>query len=152
MRGRSDGFRLFKGRRSEIGRIYSVTVVTEHRRRVFDDFQLGRLAVEQLKDQHEAGLTRTLAWVVMPDHLHWLFQLQKCSLEEALCRLKSRSGRNINLRLNNRGRLWQKGYCQRAVRQEENLKTIARYIICNPVRAGLVLRVGDYSLWDAAWL
>lgn len=150
MWGRPDGYRLFKGRRSEIGRIYSVTVVTEHRGKVFDDFQLGRLVVEQLRSRHEAGLTRTLAWVVMPDHLHWLFQLQKCSLEEALCRLKSRSGRNINLRLNNRGPLWQKGYYERAVCREENLKTVARYIICNLVRAGLVQRVGGYSLWDAA--
>ncbi len=152
MWGRPDGYRLFKGRRSEIGRIYSVTVVTEHRRRVFDDFHLGRLVVEQLRAQHDADLTRTLAWVVMPDHLHWLFQLRKCSLDEALCRLKSRSGRNINLHLSNRGRLWQKGYFEQAVRREENLKAIARYIILNPVRAGLVQRVGDYPLWDAAWL
>ncbi|AZC26082.1 Transposase [Pseudomonas sessilinigenes] len=61
MRDWPDGYRLFKGRRSEIGRIYSVTVVTEHRRRIFDDSQLGRLVVEQLKGQHEASLTRTLA-------------------------------------------------------------------------------------------
>ncbi|MDN5510133.1 MAG: transposase, partial [Pseudomonas sp.] len=27
-----------------------------------------------------------------------------------------------------------------------------RYIIANPLRAGLVGHVGDYSLWDAAWL
>lgn len=29
---------------------------------------------------------------------------------------------------------------------------IARYIITNPVRAGLVRRVGDYPLWDVVWL
>ncbi|POA82631.1 MULTISPECIES: REP-associated tyrosine transposase [Pseudomonas] len=148
----SNGYRLFKRRRSEIGRIYSVTAVTEQRCRVFSDFHLGRLVVDQLREQHEAGLTHSLAWVVMPDHIHWLFQLQKCSLEEALCRLKSRSGRTINQCLNRRGRLWQKGYHERAIRREEDLKVIARYIIYNPVRAGLVERVGDYPLWDATWL
>jgi len=29
---------------------------------------------------------------------------------------------------------------------------IARYIVANPLRAGLVSRVGDYPLWDACWL
>ncbi|SDA19982.1 hypothetical protein SAMN03159355_02052 [Pseudomonas sp. NFPP10] len=66
----SNGYRLFKGRRSEIGRIYSVTAVTEQRCRVFSDFHLGRLVVDQLREQHEAGLTHSLAWVVMPDHIH----------------------------------------------------------------------------------
>jgi len=29
---------------------------------------------------------------------------------------------------------------------------MARYIIGNPVRSGLVQRVGDYPFWDAVWL
>jgi putative transposase len=29
---------------------------------------------------------------------------------------------------------------------------IARYIVANPLRAGLVAKVGDYALWDACWL
>ncbi len=29
---------------------------------------------------------------------------------------------------------------------------IARYIIANPLHAGLVKQVGDYPFWDAVWL
>ncbi|MFV3290267.1 transposase, partial [Pseudomonas sp. NY11955] len=29
---------------------------------------------------------------------------------------------------------------------------VARYIVANPIRAGLVSRVGDYPHWDAVWL
>ncbi len=29
--------------------------------------------------------------------------------------------------------------------------TAARYIIANPVRAGLVYSVRDYPYWDAVW-
>jgi len=29
---------------------------------------------------------------------------------------------------------------------------MARYIVMNPKRAGLVERVGDYPHWDAIWL
>ena len=32
------------------------------------------------------------------------------------------------------------------------MKTMARYIIANPLRAGLVEHIGQYPLWDAIWL
>lgn len=48
--------------------------------------------------------------------------------------------------------IWQANYHDHAVRKEEDLKEIARYIVANPLRAKLVSRIGDYSLWDAVWL
>jgi hypothetical protein len=32
------------------------------------------------------------------------------------------------------------------------LRDIARYIIANPLRAGLAESIGDYPHWDAIWL
>jgi len=32
------------------------------------------------------------------------------------------------------------------------VQAVARYIVLNPKRAGLVERIGDYSHWDAIWL
>ena len=32
------------------------------------------------------------------------------------------------------------------------LGAAARYLVANPVRAGLVARAGDYSHWDAIWV
>jgi len=32
------------------------------------------------------------------------------------------------------------------------VQATARYIVANPLRAGLVERLGDYPLWDAVWL
>jgi hypothetical protein len=29
---------------------------------------------------------------------------------------------------------------------------VARYIVANPLRAGLVSRVGHYPFWNAVWL
>jgi REP element-mobilizing transposase RayT len=34
-----------------------------------------------------------LAWVVMPDHLHWLVELQHGTLAELMCRIKAGSSR-----------------------------------------------------------
>ena len=49
-------------------------------------------------------------------------------------------------------RIWQSGFHDHALRREEDLAQLARYIVANPLRAGLAQRVGDYPHWDAAWL
>ncbi|MBT2298780.1 REP-associated tyrosine transposase [Pseudomonas fluorescens] len=146
------GCRLRKGRVSESGRIYLLTAVTYQRLPVFSDWRLGRLLVDQLRSAEEASMVTSLAWVVMPDHLHWLAQLHRGSLAELMGRIKSRSSRAVNLACGGQGRLWQRGYYDRALRKDEDLKDAARYIVNNPLRAGLARRVGDYPLWDAIWV
>jgi putative transposase len=48
--------------------------------------------------------------------------------------------------------IWQSSFHDRALRSEAELKPAARYVIANPVRAGLVASVRDYPFWNAAWL
>ncbi|AVD89972.1 transposase [Pseudomonas sp. SWI44] len=152
MRTRTLGHRLREGRWSEAGRVYLLTAVTDGRCPVFSDWRLGRLLVHEMRGAHEQGLVSSLAWVVMPDHVHWLIELRECTLGELMCRVKSRSSLTISLARQGQGRLWQKGYHDRALRTEDNLKHAARYVVANPLRAGLVERLGDYPLWDAIWL
>ncbi|WP_248746776.1 transposase [Pseudomonas sp. MWU12-2037] len=140
------------GRYSEPGRIYLLTAVVQNREPVFQDFYLGRLLVNSLRTAQEEYSARALAWVVMPDHFHWLVELQKASLEELMGKTKSRTTLAVNQRMDRVGPLWQKGFHDRALRREEDLPAMARYIVANPLRAGLVTRVGDYPLWDAVWL
>lgn len=149
---RSLGHRLLTGRYSEVGRVYLLTVVTQGRNPVFADWRLGRLLVHEMRHAHEAGRVESLAWVVMPDHLHWLVELQRGTLGELMCQAKSRSSLSVNAARHQQGRLWQKGYHDRALRQEADLKAVARYVIANPLRAGIAGRLGDYPLWDAKWL
>lgn len=144
--------RLRIGRVTEIGRIYLLTAVVHQRQPVFSDWRLGRLVVEQFRLAQEEGWVDSLAWVVMPDHIHWLLQLRDRTLAELMCRVKSRSSLTVNQAMGQRGRLWQKGYHDRAARQDEDVKDLARYVVRNPLRAGLVKRVHDYPLWDACWL
>ncbi len=49
-------------------------------------------------------------------------------------------------------RLWQAGYHDHAVRREEDMEQLVRYVIANPFRAGMVEQVEDYPHWHAAWL
>ncbi|PUA47191.1 transposase [Pseudomonas protegens] len=149
---RFHGNRLRTARYSQTGQIYLLTAVTHCRERCFDDWRIGRLLVWQLRQAQRQGLAHSLAWVVMPDHLHWLLELGGCLLAALMRRIKSCSAREINAHLQRSGRLWQKGYHDRALRRDEDLRVVARYLIANPIRAGLVTRLHDYPLWDAVWL
>ena len=135
------------GRYSESGRIYLVTTATLGRRRVFDDFACARCLVGEMRRLAERGGVVSLAWVVMPDHLHWLLQLgEGADLSESIRALKGRSAHRLG------GPLWQRAFHDRALRREDDLLAAARYVVANPLRAGLVTRLGDYPHWDAVWL
>lgn len=140
---------LLKGRISIANQVYLVTTVTHQRRPLFLDLQLGRLVVGCMRELEAKQLARSLAFVVMPDHVHWLLQLgQQQALSKLIQLFKGRSARHINLARQDHGQLWQHGFHERAVRSEESLVEAARYVIMNPVRAGLVASAGEYSLWD----
>jgi putative transposase len=152
MPGCTNAGQLRVGRFSEFGRIYLLTAVVDQRQPFFVDWRLGRLVVRELRQAQEEGWGDFLTWVVMLDHMHCLVQLRDKTLAELMCRIKSRSSLAVNQALGRRGRMWQKGYHDRAVRREDDVKALARYVVANPIRAGLVTRVHDYPLWDACWL
>ncbi len=143
---------LRKGRFSESGRIYLLTSVVHNRTPIFAELKIGRLLVAELRAAETEGLVQSLAWVVMPDHLHWLVSLQSGSLSELMQRIKGRSAISINRALASHGQIWQRGFHDHALRNEDDVHATARYIVANPLRAKLVEKIGDYSLWDAIWL
>ena len=83
--------RLRVGRVSEPGRLYLLTTVTRKRYPLFLNLWFARAVVQQLRLSDEAGSSRTLAWTLMPDHLHWLIELGPTSLDKLMCAFKSRS-------------------------------------------------------------
>ena len=144
---------LRRGRFSERHRIYHVTSCTHNRTAWFSEFSLGRVVVKSFAREDEAGHTRTLSFVVMPDHLHWLFELNgDRTLATSINTVKSYSARCINEIKFRSGPVWQVGYHDHAIRREEDVRDVARYIVANPIRAGLVRKFGDYPLWDAIWI
>lgn len=146
------GRNLRTGRQMESGRPYLITTVTRDRRPLFADWRMGRLLVTELKTATEKNYAETLAWVVMPDHLHWLMIPDTEPLDAVIRRIKSRSTIAVNRHMGTTGPMWQHGYHDHAVRKTEDIRAIARYLIANPLRAGLIKHIGDYPLWDTRWL
>ena len=141
------------GRSSLPRQIYHITICTHQRQPFFANWQTGRLVVRELKRLQDECHAESLAWVLMPDHIHWLMQLgESASLTDMLRLFKGRSARIVNKSLEREGRLWQRGFNEHALREEEDIRHIARYIVANPLRGRLVSRIADYPLWDAIWL
>jgi len=140
---------LRKGRTSLKGHVYLVTVVTHLRQPLFRDINAGRVVVYEMKRSAEFGDTDTFAFVVMPDNFHWLFSLTDDRVLSSVAgAVKSYSAKRLN-EMHRRG---QRGFHDHAVRRDEDVARVARYIVVNPLPAGLVKRIGDYPLWDAVWL
>lgn len=137
---------------SELGRLYLLTCQVQGRVPIFEDLWLARLVVQQFRQAESEGQVESLAWVVMPDHLHWLVELKAGTLSSLMQRFKSRSARAVNQARGCSGRMWQSGFHDRALRREDDVLAVARYIVANPLRAGLVKSVRDYPHWDAVWL
>jgi REP element-mobilizing transposase RayT len=144
--------RLRFGRHSETGRAYLITAVIHDRQPIFSDWRVGRLLVAEMRRAHDSGLVNSIAWVVMPDHFHWLMQLQDDNLGNVIGATKARCAQAVNKTTGRSGSLWQTGYHDRTIRDGEELMPFARYIVANPLRAGLVDKIGDYPLWDVCWL
>jgi len=130
-----------------------VTIVTRRRTPLFAEFDTARRVIDEMRRIDEQRTVLSLAWVLMPDHLHWLFVLrERADLGVVMHDFKSRSGATVNRIRGRRTSVWQSGYQYRAVQRDAELQRLGRYIVGNPVRARLVGRLGDYPHWDAVWL
>jgi REP element-mobilizing transposase RayT len=91
------------------------------------------------------GYVEWLAYVIMPDHLHLLFKLlEPVPLSKVLQRFSQYTGRQIGLRLERQGGIWQESYFDRAIRNEDELQRAFAYIKNNPVKAGYIEEAGDW--------
>ena len=129
---------LRKGRYSHVNYSYFVTCTVSGRRPVFKDdscAQIMQYCIEQLEEEKQL---HWYGWVIMPDHIHGLCSLLCDDLSKTMKLLKGRSARALNELMQDKGQVWQPGYYDHGLRQDEAVEPIVNYIINNPVRAGLV--------------
>ena len=143
--------RLLIGRRSLQGAYYMLTTVVAGRESIFVDDATVECVVEALRCSDREHRSRTLAWVVMPDHVHWLMQLGNGNISRCVQAFKSRSSRALNLHRGSEGSLWQRGFYDHCIRSDESLLTQATYLIENPIRSGLATKAGEYPYCWTRW-
>jgi REP element-mobilizing transposase RayT len=85
------------------------------------------------------------AWTVMPNHVHVLFTLEESvKLSSIMQKLKGSTSFQANRLLNRSGRFWQPEYFDRLIRTKRQFEFYLRYILNNPVKAGLCLEASSW--------
>jgi putative transposase len=144
---------LRKGRYSISQQIYFITFITKNRNPLFKEWDSACLASKLLSDNSTWNDANILSWVLMPDHFHGLIELNDHQNLSAVVKFgNGRSAYFINRHQQTSGKVWMDGFYDHAIRKQEDLRNVARYIVLNPVRAGLVKSCADYSFRDATWV
>ncbi|WP_234399150.1 REP-associated tyrosine transposase, partial [Pseudoalteromonas sp. T1lg75] len=113
---------------------------------------LAQLFCSSIDYNEQATCCRWLTWVLMPDHFHGLIVIKKHDLSSCVQHLKGFTAKRITQNLGKDGNIWQRGFYDHALRSEEHRKNIARYIVANPIRNGIVSNIKDYPYWDSVYL
>jgi putative transposase len=124
---------------------YFLTFCTLDRHHAFRDAAAVHLVRGQFLRAADRHLFALVAYCFMPDHVHLLVEGRRedAELKEFQSAAKQYSGFHYKAQF---GRpLWQRYGFERVLRSEESTIDVARYILANPVRAGLARRVDEYS-------
>ena len=106
--------------------------------------EISGMVVSAMQFHHERS-GRLFDFVVMPNHVHLLFQPhQGVSLGKVLNSIRSYSAREINKILGRKGTFWDREPFDHLVRSMHYFRRYQQYIQANPMRAGLRS--------DQAWL
>lgn len=86
----------------------------------------------------------------MPDHVHLLLEATSANsdLRRMMNSWKQRTG--YSHARASCARLWQNGYYDHVLRQDDELLTVIAYLLANPLRASLVQNVADYPFWGSS--
>lgn len=129
-----------------------VTTACHRRRTLLGTDAAARIMIDEFLAREYEACCVSLAYVVMPDHVHWMMQLLPGhDLSRVVATTKGRASLRINRLNGTRGRFWQPNFYDHAVRREEDLENLAHYLIMNPVRAGLVEQADKYRYWWSTW-
>jgi len=123
---------------------YFLTFCTDQRAKRFTDSAVVELVTTQFVRAAGDERFAIIAACVMSDHVHLLVEGQDddADLKKFIARAKQFSGFEFAKR--DEGRLWQRYGYEHVLRDEENTRGVAAYILENPVRAGLAETVEDY--------
>jgi len=89
-----------------------------------------------------------LAFCLMTTHYHAVLRTARPNLSRGMAWLNGSYARRFNLRQDRSGHLFDKRFFSRLVRSEAHLCEEIRYVLLNPVRAGMVSDPADYR-WSS---
>jgi len=131
------------------GYAYHVTQRGTNRQDVFRQIGDREVYLDLVRDQKQDAGVRILTYSLMTNHVHWVMIPERGdSLAVLFRRVHGRYAQYFNARYRRSGHLWQWRFFSCPL-SPNHLKMALRYVECNAVRAGMVLKPEEYR-WSAA--
>lgn len=137
-----------RGLRNENPGLHHVVTRGNNKRLIYlenRDRTLFSLILERVRKRYEWDV---LAYVLMGNHYHLLLRIGERGLSDGMHNLNHCYAVTFNARHGRINHLFGKRFWNRELTTEASLQAAARYIVQNPLRAGLVEDLGDYP-WSS---
>ncbi len=104
------------------------------------------LFIDVLRGYVRDGKFRVREFVVMPNHVHLLITVgREMSIEKAMQLIKGGFSFRAKKELGFLDEIWQRGFSDVQIKDEESFAVHRLYIYSNPVKAGLVNAAEEYT-------
>jgi putative transposase len=125
-------------------RTFFITINTFQKRQYFVGSQTVASLVLYLKKVSEEKFFDVITYCFMPNHLHLLVQGKHnaSNLLQYIKLYKQHTG--FRFTKIHKQELWATSFYDHVLREEETVKTVGRYVLLNPVRAGIVADMRSY--------
>lgn len=120
------------------GAVYHITLRGNAREDVFIDKEDRKLFLSLLEDVGERYNWLYYAYCLMPNHYHLLIETPDGNLSIGMRQLNGVYTQKFNKRHGRVGHIFQGRFNAILVQKESHLLELSRYVVLNPVRAGLV--------------
>jgi putative transposase len=131
-----------------LGAVYHLTARGNARQAIYVDDEDRRLFLQLLGAAVERYQWRCHAYCLMPNHYHLLVETPQGYLSAGMRQLNGVYTQRFNRRHNRVGHVFQGRFKAIVVERDTYLLELCRYIVLNPVRAGLVKRPGNF-VWSS---
>lgn len=130
------------------GALYHVTTRGEGEGPIFREGEDREILLELLAEVVEASGWILHAWCLMDNHYHLLAETPAANLGRGMRQLNGMYTQRFNQRHDRSGRVFRGRYKPVLAEKDRYLLELARHIVLNPVRAGLVDDPGQW-LWSS---
>ena len=129
---------------------FTVTLINRHSNMLTQYIDLLRESVKSTQQRHPFEI---IAWVVLPDHLHAVWQLpigdsdyssRWRTIKSHFVRNLKKQGVLVNMRADGSALVWQRRFWEHTIKNEDDLRRCVDYCYINPVKHGLVKAVAHW--------
>jgi putative transposase len=126
-------------------RIFFATTKTSMGKRLLQSERNAELLIDVLRSLVAEHKFKLHDFVVMPDHVHLLVEVDgDMTIEKAMQFIKGRFSHRLTQEFGHKGEVWQRGFAEEQVLNQQVFESHRRYIAENPVKAGLSASAEEY--------